>query len=411
MMSPKKLGLFDAFGIELEYMIVDRDTLDVRPICEKIFLGQTGTISSDFENGDITWSNELVAHLIELKVSAPAPSLMGNHVGFHHNVQIINKLLEQHNACLLPTAAHPWMDPDTQTTLWAHDYSAVYEAYDRIFNCRGHGWSNLQSTHLNLPFDGDDEFGLLHAAIRMILGVIPTLAASSPIIEGKVTGMADTRLDFYCKNTAKIPSVAGRIIPEPVYDQQTYYEVIFEKSFADTAPYDPDGVLRDEFLNSRGAIARFGRGSIEIRLIDIQECPAADEAILLLIVAAVRYLVNRQKTHKDQIRQFSTESLRAMLDKAMVAGDLYMIEDQDFLDVWEMNFTAPVASRDFWQTIIHHTDPDLAQNAALQNIFTHGTLARRMVSALPENPSRGDMITLYRKLAACLQDNHIFTTA
>lgn len=32
-----KLHLFEAFGIELEYMIVDQDTLDVKPIADQLF--------------------------------------------------------------------------------------------------------------------------------------------------------------------------------------------------------------------------------------------------------------------------------------------------------------------------------------------------------------------------------------
>ena len=43
------LGVFDAFGIELEYMIVDRETLDVRPICDELFREATGSDASDFE--------------------------------------------------------------------------------------------------------------------------------------------------------------------------------------------------------------------------------------------------------------------------------------------------------------------------------------------------------------------------
>ena len=76
-------------------------------------------------------------------------------------------------ARLLPTAMHPWMDPDRDLRLWPHEASAVYEAFNRIFSCRGHGWANLQSAHINLPFANDEEFGRLHAAIRAVLPIIP----------------------------------------------------------------------------------------------------------------------------------------------------------------------------------------------------------------------------------------------
>src|SRR5690606_3311880 len=92
---------------------------------------------------------------------------------------------------LMPSAMHPWMDPLTQTRLWPHENSPVYEAFNRIFGCQGHGWSNLQSMHINLPFEGDEEFGRLHAGIRLILPILPALAASSPFVEGRATGLMD----------------------------------------------------------------------------------------------------------------------------------------------------------------------------------------------------------------------------
>src|SRR5690606_17301416 len=142
------------------------------------------------------------------------------------------------------------------------------------------GWANLQSVHLNLPFDGDEEFGRLHAAIRLVLPILPALAASSPLKDGHYTGLKDTRLDVYQSNQRKVPSIAGRVVPEQVFTQKDYEEQILQRNYQDIAPYDPEGILQDEWLNSRGAIARFQRNAIEIRVLDIQECPAADLAIL-----------------------------------------------------------------------------------------------------------------------------------
>ena len=59
--------------------------------------------------------------------------------------------------------------------------------------------------------------------------------------------------------------MAGRVIPEPVFDKKSYEEQIFQRIYADIAPHDPQGILQHEWLNSRGAIARFDRNAIEIR--------------------------------------------------------------------------------------------------------------------------------------------------
>src|SRR5690606_30349750 len=126
----------------------------------------------------------------------------------------------------------------------------------RIFDCRGHGWANLQSVHLNLPFANDDQFGRLHAAIRLLLPLLPALAASSPLIESRRSGLLDTRLDVYRSNAARIPSVSGQVIPEPVYTRSDYDREILQRMYRDVAPFDPDGTLQHEWLNARGAIAR-----------------------------------------------------------------------------------------------------------------------------------------------------------
>jgi hypothetical protein len=85
--------LFEGYGIELEYMIVDRDTLIVKPIADELLKYELGTFGSDFENGIVTWSNELVLHVIELKSTKPESDFRALETGFAENVQRINAIL------------------------------------------------------------------------------------------------------------------------------------------------------------------------------------------------------------------------------------------------------------------------------------------------------------------------------
>ncbi|HYE03301.1 MAG TPA: glutamate-cysteine ligase family protein, partial [Phycisphaerales bacterium] len=203
-MTPGRLGLFDAFGVELEYMIVDRQTLGVRPIADRVLMAGARSAEpvSDAEVPEtgIGWSNELVLHVIELKTVEPVPALAGLPARFADSVRRVNRILSSLGARLMPSAMHPLMDPARDMRLWPHDNAEIYAAFDRIFGCTGHGWSNLQSVHLNLPFRGDEEFGRLHAAVRLILPMLPALAASSPMMDGRVTGVADNRLAVYRTN-------------------------------------------------------------------------------------------------------------------------------------------------------------------------------------------------------------------
>ncbi|HEY5916248.1 MAG TPA: glutamate-cysteine ligase family protein, partial [Chryseolinea sp.] len=193
MNQPPRIHLFQGYGVELEYMLVDRDTLEIKPITDDLLKHVLGQYGSDVENGVVTWSNELVLHVVELKSTKPESNFPALELAFVENIKRINTILEKWNTMLMPGAAHPFMDPLKETKLWPHENNEVYAIYNKIFDCKGHGWSNLQSTHLNLPFYDDEEFAKLHAAVRMILPILPALCASSPMLDGQLTGMMDTR--------------------------------------------------------------------------------------------------------------------------------------------------------------------------------------------------------------------------
>src|SRR3954464_3877771 len=97
--------LFQAYGVELEYMVVDRATLAVRPIVDRLLERAAGLPGASIEEGgdehpgevavgDLSWSNELALHVVELKGAQPAPRLEGLASRFALHVKAINELLE-----------------------------------------------------------------------------------------------------------------------------------------------------------------------------------------------------------------------------------------------------------------------------------------------------------------------------
>ncbi|MEZ4700502.1 MAG: glutamate-cysteine ligase family protein [Rhodothermales bacterium] len=403
------LGLFDAFGVELEYMIVDRDTLAVKPVADELIRSVTGSYRSDVENGAIGWSNELVNHVIELKTNGPAPSLTGLADAFHANVLQVNARLAGLNAMLLPTGAHPLMDPYTETVLWPHEFSEVYQLYNRIFDCRGHGWSNLQSTHLNLPFADEAEFGRLHAAIRLVLPIIPALTASSPLLDGAYTGFADSRLETYRHNQELIPAIAGKVIPEPVFTEADYRARIYEPIRQGIEPYDTQGILKYTFINSRGAIARFDRGAIEIRVIDIQECPAADIAILAGVVAVLRALVDERWVDYPAQQAWGEEALSGIFLEVVRSGEDAVITDPRYLEALGVP-PKPTRAGEVWGLLIEAVGEalDTDTRSVLRYIVDHGTLTSRIRRSIGASPVSDTIRVTYRQLAACLAENRLF---
>jgi carboxylate-amine ligase len=412
MTQPPRIHLFQGYGIELEYMLVDRDTLKIRPLTDELLKHELGEYGSDFENGIVTWSNELVLHVVELKSTKPEHDFVTLEKKFTENVNRINSILLKWNAMLMPTAAHPFMDPLSETKIWPHENNEVYDFYNKIFDCRGHGWSNLQSTHLNLPFYDDEEFAKLHAAIRLVLPILPALCASSPILDGKLTGSLDTRLKYYKSNQAKIPSITGKVIPEAVFSKRNYLNTIYEKIKTDIAPYDPEEELNAIWVNSRGAIPRFDRGSIEIRLMDIQECPAADMAALTLVIETIKALTGNLFISLEAQMKWKTEGLAQILDQTTRDAQLAVLDNAEYLALFGYPSNKALASelwQHIWQRLLKKGNPALERcQKELSVILKEGTLAYRIVQAVGKDQSNENIVNVYRKLSNCLSLNKMF---
>lgn len=414
MTQENSLGLFEAFGIELEYMIVDAESLDVRPISDQALTAAAGELTGEVDLGSISWSNELALHVLELKVSEPVNDLAQVTADFQQSIAYANEILGKLGARLMPTAMHPWMNPDREMKLWPHDYSPVYEAFNRIFNCRGHGWANLQSTHWNLPFRNEQEFAKLHAAIRLVLPLLPGIAASSPIYDGRTHGNLDCRLEVYRKNSAKIPSITGQVVPEAVYTEADYEREIYQRMYRDIATEDPDGTLQHIWLNARGAIARFDRGAIEIRVLDIQECPQADIAIGSLMVAVLQSLCSEQWTSFAEQSMVPTEELALVLRATISSGPAARVPSQ-IADHFGSSATSLTVGQ-LWQDLLLRLQPTtpLLSPAVVSNlnaILAQGTLSQRILANLDDNYSGDNLRNIYGELSQCLQHGQIFAGA
>jgi len=397
------LHLFEGYGVELEYMIVSSTDLAVAPLADQVLKRQAGELCNEVEVGPLCWSNELVLHVIEEKTNGPASSLRGLPEQFQEGIMQINRHLAAFDSCLLPGGMHPWMNPATDTRLWPHDNSIIYDTYNRIFGCQGHGWSNLQSTHVNLPFCGDDEFGRLHAAIRLVLPLLPALAASSPIMDGCYTGFLDCRVRVYQQNQRKIPQITGAVVPEAVFTAAAYQDQILEPMYAAVAPWDPDGILQEEWLNSRGAIARFERGTIEIRLLDIQECPAADLAVIELICAVLKALVREELCSFEEQKSWAPAPLAGWLSAAIRDAEMTTIADGKYLAL----FGYPgqkISMGQLWRHLAEQFCPQLltSEQSPLAVILDRGPLARRILNRTTLAPTRRTLRETYFQLRDCL---------
>jgi len=398
------LRLFEGYGIELEYMLVDAETLDVLPRADEVLIDEHGSVEAEIERGAISWSNELVLHVFELKTNGPAAGYAGLEEAFQEEVREVARRIAPFGGRVMPTAMHPWMDPAREARLWPHEYGAVYRAFDRIFSCKGHGWSNLQSAHLNLPFGDADEFGRLHAAIRMVLPLVPAIAASSPIEDGRATGVMDNRLAHYRRNCQRIPLVTAGGIPEPVFTPEAYEREILQRLYAAIAPHDEEGVLQHEWLNARGAIARFDRDAIEIRTVDVQECPRMDLAISATLAALVRRLTEAPDAPAH--REWAQARLEPIFLATIRDAERAHIDDPSYLRALGLGRASAMTAGEAWRGLIAQLDvPD---RTALEVVMEEGPLARRILTATGPEPTHEDLKAVYGALCDCLEGGRPF---
>jgi len=405
-MTRRVLGLLEGYGVETELMIVDAESLEVRPLADEALRTMAGSEGwvADADDGPVGLSNELVAHVIELKTAEPRPSFDGLAAGFQDSVRRIGAALGSRGAKLMPTGMHPFMDPARDTELWPHENAEVYGAFDRLFDCRRHGWANLQSVHLNLSFGDDREFGRLMAAVRLVLPLVPALAASSPVVEGAATGQLDSRLTFYWRNSSRAPSMTGEVVPEPIFDVGEYREKVFGPIDRDLERLAaPAFMFGREWTNARGAITRFDRMAIEIRLIDAQECPRADLAVAAAVAGLVRGLVEERWSSQTAQREHPSSSLVAQLEKTIERGPDARLADPRYAELFGLRVSADATAGELWRALVESTFPGPAElEEPVHVILREGVLAQRILIALGSGFDRARLRGVYERLCGCL---------
>jgi glutathione synthase/RimK-type ligase-like ATP-grasp enzyme/gamma-glutamyl:cysteine ligase YbdK (ATP-grasp superfamily) len=281
--------LFEVAGLELEYPTVDGE-LEVTALVEPAFRAIAGRGTSDIELDGVGFSNEIADHVFEVKTLEPVRSLADAEDAIVAGMGKFSDVLRSEwNARLLPTGMHPWFDP-MKARLWTRSGLRIYTTYAQVFDIRTHGWMNVHATHLNLPFGDERETMAMHTAAAMLLPYLPALAASTPVYDGRIQPFADGRLGWILQHQSRIPATSGRLVPEFVDSYAAYRREILQPMYAALDTFPHSAPIRHEFLNSRGAVLRFARKALELRVLDTQECVKMDVAVSVFARAALQAL-------------------------------------------------------------------------------------------------------------------------
>ncbi len=280
----------EVLGPEHEYSLVDED-LKVLPIADKIIKEYCGRMVNFIELPNFTFGKEMQLHVMEIKANQPFKSPSEFEETMHTAVLSLSGIVEKYGANLLGTGMHPLMGLK-DTAVWPHYHRKIYHAYSKIFNLNQHGWLNIQSFHLNLPYQKEADAIQIHNQLANLCAYLPAISASSPIFEGKTGPDQDNRLQFYRLNQKEVPSVTGEVIPEYASSLSKYKRDVIERYSTDLAKAGADKtLLHREWVNSRGVIFRFDRCALEVRVMDEQECVKSDVALACFVRAVLRGLI------------------------------------------------------------------------------------------------------------------------
>ncbi len=234
-------------------------------------------------------------HVMELKANEPFNSPVQFEETMQKAVETVNDFIHRkYKAHLLGTGMHPLLHLE-ETGTWTHLHRKIYSEYDRIFNLRQHGWLNIQSFHLNLPYAKEEDGILIHNLLANLTPYLPAIAASSPIYEGILGSDVDNRLKFYKINQREIPAITADVVPEYASSFNSYRKEVIERYSTDLAKKGAtEPILHKEWVNSRGVIFRFDRTALEIRIMDEQECIKSDVALSCFTRSLLRGWVQAQ---------------------------------------------------------------------------------------------------------------------
>ncbi len=402
--SPK----LDSLEIAWTYSIVHRDTLEALPIAAEVLEAIRAATTTGTKT-TVEWRLSTAEHLIQLepvKGSRPSQALARR---ISAKLAKADRVLQGSNAMLLPTGAHPLLRAvDARPTIGAGDPFELLP--ESSFDRHVHGHINSPTLRVGMPFEGDEEFTKLHAAVRVLLPIIPALTASSPFLEGRLTGYKGSRALSMVEAYRSHPSLLGSVVPEAVFLQEDYDRIVLTPialAFAQRSEgADPD----PEALNARAAVAFFDRGVLELRVMEPQEHPAMDLALVEFVRVVLKAMMTGRWVSSYLQRAWTEQDLEAVYMDVIKDAGITLFPNREYLMMFGLLNQDEMTAGMFWQHLFVKVYEDLSDEARtlVGHILEHGCLARRILQSAGPDASEQDIKRVYSELAQCLVQGRNF---
>ena len=217
--------------------------------------------------------------------------------------------------------------------------------------------------------------------------IAPTTASSTAAGMAGPTcrAFADFRKQACRTHPWRLLALIGRFIPETVASRADCEERIRAPMYRDITPLERQGVLRHDGLNCHGAIARFDRQAIEIRVIDLQECPQAEVTIAAATVAVVKYVFDAAPESLEKRQAVASDALADIPFDCVRDAGRAVIDDAAYLRL--LGFTgARCEVQELWRHLI---DESLQRDAVSDARRAGGGGPRNPASLLPAASRQG----------------------
>jgi glutamate---cysteine ligase / carboxylate-amine ligase len=217
-------------------------------------------------------------------------------------------------------------------------------------------------------------------------------------------------MEAYLHAQEKHPDIMGSMVPEAIFDQEEYYREIYGPIGHLLAEHDPQGVLDHQLVNSRGAVPYFERNTLQIRVIDTQECASGDLAIAEFVIVVLKALTSGRWVSSYVQRAWpETDLLGIFLQVIKDAGNT-MIANRDHLLMFGLLKQDQLQAIKLWQHLFVELYGDLSEDCRqhIGHILEHGCLAQRILKHTGKEPSREKLVEVYKELGHCLATDRAF---
>lgn len=391
---PRSYGTLEVMGPEHEFSLVDSE-MEPLPIVEKVIDAFYGRISNAVYLSKFAIRKEFPLHIIEIKGTAPfeSPELLEESMQAATR-SLLEFVKRKYRARLLGTGMHPLLHLEETGT---RPYDNVAQEFRKVFPMKRHGWLNIQSFQINLPYSNEVEAISLYNALVHLCAYLPAISASSPICEGHLTSFSDFRLYNSQMKAREIPSIAGDVVPDYISSFDQYRREVADKYLCELADAGVSTEGFVDYINQRAAVFKFERNAVEVRVMDEQECIKSDVALSCFVRSTIRGLT----TLNSEIlpHQLLVNDYRAIIKDGLQAKVLHPTGKtaqevcQYFLDL-ASKYADEHEKKYLW--IIEKR----IKEGNLSEIIRKRVLIRAQKTTFKEAT-----INIYSKLAKCVYDN------